>query len=265
MTVTRNGATRSPPNPYTTLLDSTTPDQPIDQPRSVQLETRKMSRMHLVDKVKARSHNLAIEKLVRTKPRADMVRLGTSYGGWWLPQNLIDKQSICYLVGLGEDASFDLALTEGYGCEVWSMDPTPRSITFAETIDDPRFHFMPVGVWSSEKTLRFYAPQNPTHVSHSIVNAQGTTTYFEAECKTLLAIMAELGHDRIDLLKMNIEGAETEVVADMLANGPTPRVLLVAFESASGTVRDLRCVRSLTAHGYIPVAVQGHSITFVRD
>lgn len=219
--------------------------------------------MNLADKIMAKCRSLAFEKLVRVKPRGDMVRLGTDYGGWWVPASLIDKESICYLVGLGEDASLDLALTEEYGCNVWSMDPTPRSVAYAGTIDDRRFHFLPIGIWSSETALRFYAPQDPAHVSHSIVNAQGTTTYFEAECKTLRTVMADLGHDRIDLLKMNIEGAETEVIADMLANGPAARVLLVAFEAAGGTIQDMRGVRTLTSRGYVPVATQGHSITFV--
>lgn len=226
---------------------------------------RRVFHVNFATKVKAKSRNLAFEKLVGVKPRPDLVRIGTSYGGWWVPADLVGKDSICYLAGLGEDASFDLGLVEEYGCEVWSMDPTPRSITFAETIDEPRFHFLPVGVWSSEETLKFYAPQDPAHVSHSIVNAQHTTTYFEAECKTLRTIMGELGHGRIDLLKMNIEGAEVEVIKDMLAGGPLPKVLLVAFESAKGTADDMRSVRSLRKAGYVPVASWEHSITFVRD
>lgn len=214
-------------------------------------------------KVKAKSRNLAFEKLVRVKPRADMVRLGTSYGGWWVPRDLVNGDSVCYLVGLGEDASFDLKLAEEFGCDVWSMDPTPRSITFAATINEPKFRFLPIGVFSSETTMKFYAPKDPTHVSHSIDNVQGTTDFFEAECKTLRTIMSELGHDRIDLLKMNIEGAEVAVIDDMLANGPLPKVLLVAFEAAGGTVKDMASVRKLTSRGYVPVATQEHSVTFV--
>lgn len=220
--------------------------------------------MNLAGKIKAKSRNLAFERLVRTQPRSDLVRIGTPYGGWWVPGHLVGPESICYLVGLGEDASFDIGLAERYGCDVWSMDPTPRSITYAETIDNPRFHFLPIGVYSSETTLKFFAPKDPTHVSHSIDNVQDTTTFFEAPCKTLNTIMGELGHDRIDLLKMNIEGAEVAVIDDMMANGPLPRVLLIAFEAAGGTVKDMSSIRKLTSRGYVPVATQEHSVTFVR-
>lgn len=220
--------------------------------------------MSLVTKVRGKARHLAFKMLIRVKPRRDMVRLGTPYGGWWVPQDLVNQDSVCYLAGLGEDASFDLGLVEQYGCEVWSMDPTPRSMTYAATVREPRFHFLPVGVWSADAVLKFYAPTDASHVSHSIVNAQHTTTYFEAQCKTLRTIMRELGHERVDLLKMNIEGAETEVIADMLANGPWPQVLLVAFEAVEGTAEDMRMVRSLIKCAYEPVALQGHSVTFVR-
>ena len=40
--------------------------------------------------------------------------------------------------------------------------------------DEPRFRFMPVGLWSEDTTLRFFAPRNPKHVSHSVVNLQRT-------------------------------------------------------------------------------------------
>src|SRR3546814_9362953 len=55
---------------------------------------------------------------------------------------------------------------------------------------------MPVGLWSEDATLRFYAPRDPTHVSHSIVNLQETESYFEARCRSIASLMAELGHDR---------------------------------------------------------------------
>src|SRR3546814_13240808 len=81
---------------------------------------------------------------------------------------------------------------------------------------------MPVGLWSEDATLRFYAPRDPTHVSHSIVNLQETESYFEARCRSIASLMAELGHDRLDLLKVDVEGAEHEVIRSMLASGIRP-------------------------------------------
>ena len=218
----------------------------------------------LLHRVKSKARNIAFERLVRTKPRADLIRLGTVYGGWWVPRDLLSRDSVCYLAGLGEDDSFDTALIDEFGCEVWAMDPTPRSITFAASINEPRFHFLPVGLWSSETELRFYVPRNPRHVSHSVVNAQKTTDYFVARCVTTRSIMEELGHERLDLLKMNIEGAETEVLKDLLQDGPLPRVLCVALEAPEPIWTTLNRVRALEDVGYTPVKAQGHTVTLVR-
>ena len=40
--------------------------------------------------------------------------------------------------------------------------------------------------------------------------------YINVNVKKLRSIMNELGHTKIDLLKMNIEGSECDVIDDML-------------------------------------------------
>jgi hypothetical protein len=54
--------------------------------------------------------------------------LGTVYGGWTICLDGISESSIVYSFGVGEDASFDLAVIERYGAEVHAFDPTPSSI-----------------------------------------------------------------------------------------------------------------------------------------
>ena len=73
-------------------------------------------------------------------------------------------------------------------------------------------------------------PRDPTHVSHSVVNLQGTEEYFEAPCRSLGSLMRELGHDRIDLLKVDIEGAEHRVVRSMLESGIHPIVVCLEID-----------------------------------
>jgi len=42
-------------------------------------------------------------------------RLGTTYGGWVLPKEvLLNENSIVYSGGVGEDISFDIKLQHGY-------------------------------------------------------------------------------------------------------------------------------------------------------
>lgn len=179
--------------------------------------------------------------------------------------NLLDGNSVCYLAGVGEDVTFDLALIDAIGCDVWAMDPTPRAIAFAGSVEQPKFHFLPLGVWSEDAELKFFAPSNPAHVSHSAVNSQGTEGYFVAECRSVRSFMKELGHDRVDLLKLDIEGAEVAVVADLLSNGPLPKVLCVEFDAPEPLRSTLRRVRQLNEAGYQTVQVEGLNGTFVHQ
>ena len=73
--------------------------------------------------VRNRVVRAAIRPALPRTSRADMQRLGTPYGGWWVPVGLLDAESIVYSVGIGGDASFDLELMDRFGCHVWGFDP----------------------------------------------------------------------------------------------------------------------------------------------
>jgi FkbM family methyltransferase len=202
--------------------------------------------------------------LTSTTPREGLVRLGTDYGGWWVAPDALDRASICYCAGLGEDASFDQALLTTTGCQVWAFDPTPRAATYARSITDPRFHFEPVGIWSETREMEFFAPRDPAHVSYSIGSIQGTTESFRAKCESLPDVMARLGHGRIDLLKLNIEGAEAAVLEAMLRSSIRPTQICVAFEAIEMPWRTRRRIKDLQTAGYTVAHSEGYSYLFVR-
>jgi FkbM family methyltransferase len=200
----------------------------------------------------------------RVHRRGDMVRLGTDYGGWWVPSSLVTSEWICYFVGVGTDVSFDTALIERFGCLAWGIDPTPRTIEWVTTQQtDPRWVFVPIGVAGASGELRFYAPENPEHVSHSIKNPQRTTTYFTAEVLTIADLMRRLGHPAVDLLKLDIEGAEHETIRQMLNDGIRPRVLCVEFDQPEPLSWGRQTATALRRAGYELVKVDGFNLTFV--
>jgi FkbM family methyltransferase len=190
--------------------------------------------------------------MVRRAEGEDLIRLGSGYGGWWIPSTAAHAGATVLSAGVGEDTTFDEELL-ARGCEVWGVDPTPRArehVAARTGALGERFHFLPVGLWSSDDTLRFYAPADPAHVSHSVVNAQRTDTFFEAECWSLPHLIEEMGGAVPEIVKLDIEGAEVDVLRAMLADGLRPAVLCVELDTPLPEHRTLGLLRDLRRAGY---------------
>jgi len=201
---------------------------------------------------------------LKAKKGYPLKRLGTDYGGW----TFVDDPSLfgatVISAGLGEDASFDIEFCRHYRARVIIVDPTPRAIahfgdmtanfgngkvrkyvsggkqpigaydlTGLSSVD---FELIPKALWESSTTLKFFEPNNPHHVSHSIVNFQHDyvqdTRHIEVESITMTELLEGLGLESevLQLLKLDIEGAEIEVISDLLDKGVRPKQILVEFD-----------------------------------
>lgn len=206
----------------------------------------------------------AVARLFHAPKRDDLCRLGSDYGGWWVPAGELGPSAVCYCAGVGEDTTFDDALIQEFGCRVVALDPTPRAIAHvSEKAGNERFRFLPVGLAGSDRVARFWAPRDPTHVSHSIANLQHTTDYFDAPVKRLSTIALDQGDESVDLLKLDIEGAEHEVIADLCSGPLRPRVVCVEFDQPDSLARIARSVRGLRRAGYGIAKIERFNLTFV--
>ncbi len=152
---------------------------------------------------------------------ADCERWGTAYGGFHVPLKCNNADScIVYSFGIGEDLSFSQEAIRK-GAEVYAFDPTPRAIAYVKNSElslHPRFHFYPIGLSGKNEKANFYLPVNPDYVSCSAVlhKAVDERRPIEVEMKTLKVIMQEIGHKKIDILKMDIEGSEFDVIKNIV-------------------------------------------------
>ncbi len=195
-------------------------------------------------------------------------KLGSHTGGWVVPTDLITADWICYCGGVGEDISFDLELIEKFDCNVYAFDPTPRAVAHVQKYasDNLRFNFFDYGLWSENTQMKFYASRNSQLVNHSIVNLQGTNHFFMASCKRLSRIMQELGHHRIDLLKIDIEGAEYEVLRTVIEDELSCiQVLCVEFDQPMPVQKTYRMTKEVVSWGYVLVNIDNWNFTFLRN
>lgn len=157
--------------------------------------------------------------------------LGTEYGGWSICPEKIRPGSILYSLGVGEDISFDLEMIDRYQVQVYAFDPTPVSIEWIRSQRLPeQFHFFGYGIASFDGTAMFYARKDTEQGTYSMLERRKRkTSGIEMSFRRLGSIMHELGHQRIDILKMDIEGAEYGVINDLLAASIPVDQLLVEF------------------------------------
>jgi len=201
---------------------------------------------------------------LRPSKPAGLVRLGTDLGGWWLPEFILRPGAVAYCVGAGEDISFDLALHDR-GMRVVTIDPTPRAVSHVKAVapKSDRFAFVPVGLWDTASELRFYYPRDPAIAACSILNLHDTSEYFTAKVDTLRKLMDDLGDNHIDVLKLDIEGAEHRVIESFIADGLRPVVLCVEFDQPVPLRSVLRSIRLLQQSGYRLLRIEGWNYTFV--
>jgi FkbM family methyltransferase len=207
---------------------------------------------------------------VWSKPEVNVssLRLGSIYGGWTICTEVgLGLNSVVFSVGVGEDISFDLSLIQKFGCKVLAFDPTPRSINWLKTQNLPhQFQFFPWGLSGTDGLASFCAPANARHVSYSSVALKGCTV--QCEVYRLSTLMRKVGHERIDLLKMDIEGSEYTVIEDILTDNVRPRQLLIEFHHGMYSIaceKTAIALERLNTMGYriFSISLNGREYSFV--
>jgi FkbM family methyltransferase len=196
-------------------------------------------------------------------------RLGTSYGGWTCNADEIQKSSIVYSFGVGMDISFDLELIALRNCKIHAFDPSADSADWIQTQSvDKRFCFYAYGLGGVDGELAFRKPNIRGYYSPSAVFSYPGEVH-NLPVYTLKTIMKKLGHSSIDLLKIDIEGAEYLALENFLSDNIYPKQLLVEFHhrmKGVGVKKTQNMIRLLLEKGYgiADVSSRGEEFTFIH-
>ena len=189
--------------------------------------------------------------------------LGTEYGGWPLVRNLTPKNALIYSFGVGEDISFDLEAIELYEAIVHAFDPTPRCLKWvAQQSHPPQFSFHAMGISDTNGEIEFFAPEVKEHVSFSATPSKKSDPGLavKAPVRRLQTIIDDLGTQTPDVLKMDIEGFEYGVIADMLAGTIRPAQLLIEFHHYMYGIPTY-----LTKKAVVDLQAAGYAMFYVSD
>jgi FkbM family methyltransferase len=152
-------------------------------------------------------------------------------GNWPLIGERIDARSVIYSFGVGDNVSWDLAMIERFGVTIHAFDPTPQCVAWvARQQLPPQFHFHDVGISDRDGTLDFYPPRKSggMHYSQESRHRAGNAPQpISGKVERLATIMRRLGHERIDVLKLDVEGSEFDAIPDVLSSDVPIGQLLV--------------------------------------
>lgn len=162
-------------------------------------------------------------------------------GSSWLGSNVgvfraARKGCILYSYGISTDSSFEQEMVSKHGCEVFAFDPTIGRLK-APPQQARSIHYHKMGIWNSSGSSKSFLL-----VEH------------------LFDAMRRLNHSYIDVLKVDIEGAEWTVFRDIFERRrgqrgealplPFGQLLIeLHFQAVSTTVEFFR---GMTVHGFRP-------------
>ncbi|MBU0766294.1 FkbM family methyltransferase [Patescibacteria group bacterium] len=193
----------------------------------------------------------------------------TCYGagdGEWTIANCNPK--VVYSFGVGKDIRFEVDLLKHFDTEVHSFDPTPRAIQWITQQKLPSgLTFHPWGIANYDGMADFSLPEG-----HAVSYVMGETMDKNKHggiVKKLSTIMSELGHSQIDILKMDIEGAEYDVIKDIAKSNLHINQILVEFHHRFLYInleQTENAIRLLQSIGYelFDVSARGLEYGFVK-
>lgn len=205
--------------------------------------------------------------LDHSRPLISLGEVSTECRWTFCPEGL-SSDSVVYAGGVGNDITFEHEIVKNFGCSVVLFDPSPtgkNTMSLPEN-QNPKFQFHPVGLAGECGTLQLAPPINEEEGSWFMDSTGGATV--EVPCLNLATLMQRCGHSHIDLLKIDIEGAEYGVLDDLLAHRLSVKQILVEFHHGMlpGYRRSqtIRLIVKMRLAGYRLLVQDGQNHTFVK-
>ncbi|QIK78074.1 FkbM family methyltransferase [Sphingomonas piscis] len=136
-------------------------------------------------------------------------------GNYLLHRVRAGSRPVIYSFGVGNDVTFDTEAADLFEVPVYMFDPTPAVADFMKQYEgDQRLVFKNQGIFSRDAELKLYTSDKV--LNSSLYPIHGKEKHEIVRCRTLDGFMAENGHDRVDILKMDVEGVADDVLEQIM-------------------------------------------------
>ena len=205
--------------------------------------------------------------IYRYDARLPKLRLGTVYGGWTIVPDALTNDSVICSFGVGNDISFDLETIEKFGLTVHGFDPSPEAVRWiSEQVNLPaNYVFHPYGLGKEDGEVTFSVPEAGGMYSLSESHRHVGKKKVSLPVRTLTSVIRSLPVRFVNVLKLDIEGAEYDLIDDLIENRSSIGQLLIEFHHRIGVAplkRTVSCVNRVRAAGFALFHVSSTSSEF---
>jgi FkbM family methyltransferase len=188
--------------------------------------------------------------------RGDPIALGAP-GTWVVPRAAIQSGWTCYCVGAGAEISFDLALIRRFDAHVRCIEPVQEYLAAAVKTahGEPRFSAHHAAITAHDGPLRMQRTHHPGSRSLSSAKLYDTCEFVELPGRSLESLMAEQGDERIDLLKLDVEGGEYELLPTLDLRALGVSVFAIQLHHNRGVASARALIADLNANDYELIAM----------
>jgi FkbM family methyltransferase len=188
--------------------------------------------------------------------------------------DLLGPESTVIDVGCGFEAEFARHLIATHGVRAFGVDPTRKHAPWLHAIERQvdRFKHLPLAVAAVDGVLTFH--ESVRNESGSLFDTHTNVTNgdirsYEVEAVTLPSLLQRIGVYTVDLLKLDLEGAEYALLSDAgWEDLACFRQLFVEFHHhaiAERTQRDTQeMIAKVERRGFKSFSLDDHNVLFYR-
>lgn len=234
------------------------------------LENALKAQENLQLQIRYKDQILQASRLVQKEPGFHLWE--TPRGRWWIPEgddwvlpfNLAEQERRIYGTGERSVKAGDIVLDCGANVGVYTrlaldagakivvaIEPAPENLeslrrNFPSEIASGRVILVPKGVWEKNDVLNLSIDPQNTAADSFVINQKTTNKTIQVPLVPIDELVADLKLERVDYIKMDIEGAETHALAgarQTLAKYH-PRLSLAAYHVPTDPVKIPELVRA---------------------
>jgi FkbM family methyltransferase len=187
----------------------------------------------------------------------------------------LSADSVVIDAGCSYEADFSVCLIGRHGVRAFGVDPTRKhreALRRLEAKYPGRFHHLPLAIAATDGTLTFHESrvnESGSLFSDHVNVLRDETTSYDVEAVTLGTLVKRVGVEKVDILKLDLEGAEFDLFERLTAGQLRPfRQLFVEFHhhavSHFQPADTRRIVERVAGFGFRTFSMDDHNYLFYR-